>query len=119
MAKGKTNSALKSWVTFVKKVQKEENITYPEAMKRAKVRKSEWKRGGASSSMMEDTSSPMSSSSGSFTSSPMDLAEASSSSSPMGMSMSGGKRRTKKRGSKKRASKKRKGTKKRRSSRKR
>jgi hypothetical protein len=116
MAKGKTNSALKSWVTFVKKVQKEENITYPEAMKRAKVRKSEWKRGGAS---MEDTSSPMSSSSGSFTSSPMDLAEASSSSSPMGMSMSGGKRRTKKRGSKKRASKKRKGTKKRRSSRKR
>ena len=45
----KINPALKSWVTFVKKVQHEEKITYPEAMKRASKRKSEWKRGGTSS----------------------------------------------------------------------
>ena len=65
--KRKTNSSLKSWVAFVKKVQKDENITYPEAMKRASVRKSEWKRGGgesegtsSSSSMgMGETSSPV------------------------------------------------------------
>jgi len=77
---GKVNSVLKSWITFVKKVQKEENITYPEAMKRAKVRKSEWKRGGATDE--EDTSS----------SSPMTGTESTSSSSPMTMTMMGGKR---------------------------
>ena len=43
----KVNSALKSWVAFVKKVQHEEKISYPDAMKRASKRKSEWKRGGA------------------------------------------------------------------------
>ena len=43
----KVNPALKSWVAFVKKVQHEEKITYPKAMKRASIRKSEWKRGGA------------------------------------------------------------------------
>lgn len=83
---GKVNSALKSWITFVKKVQKEENITYPEAMKRAKVRKSEWKRGGATddneTAGEEDTSS----------SSPMTGTESTSSSSPMTMTMMGGKR---------------------------
>jgi hypothetical protein len=42
----KVNSALKSWVAFVKKISKEENISYPKAMKRASKRKSEWKRGG-------------------------------------------------------------------------
>lgn len=42
----KVNSALKSWVEFVKKISKEENISYPKAMKRASKRKSEWKRGG-------------------------------------------------------------------------
>ena len=42
----KVNSALKSWVAFVKKISKEENISYPKAMKRASTRKSEWKRGG-------------------------------------------------------------------------
>jgi len=68
--KGRNNSALKSWVMFVKKVQKEENISYPEAMKRAKARKSEWKRGGAMTD--EDTSSSSSSSStSSSTSSPL------------------------------------------------
>ena len=48
----KINPALKSWVTFVKKVQHEEKITYPEAMKRASKRKSEWKRGGAPASRL-------------------------------------------------------------------
>ncbi len=42
----KVNSALKSWVAFVKKISKEEKISYPKAMKRASTRKSEWKRGG-------------------------------------------------------------------------
>ena len=67
--KGRNNSALKSWVMFVKKVQKEENISYPEAMKRAKARKSEWKRGGAMTD--EDTSSSSSGSTSSSTSSPL------------------------------------------------
>ena len=43
----KVNPALKSWVKFVKKIQHEEKLTYPEAMKRASKRKSEWQRGGA------------------------------------------------------------------------
>ena len=42
----KVNPALKSWVKFVKKIQHEEKISYPEAMKAASKRKSEWKRGG-------------------------------------------------------------------------
>lgn len=67
--KGRNNSALKSWVMFVKKVQKEEHISYPEAMKRAKARKSEWKRGGAMTD--EDTSSSSSGSTSSSTSSPL------------------------------------------------
>lgn len=48
----KVNPALKSWVAFVKKVQHEEKISYPDAMKRASKRKSEWKRGGALSQTM-------------------------------------------------------------------
>jgi len=35
----KVNGALKQWVAFVKKVQKEEGISYPDAIHRAKVRK--------------------------------------------------------------------------------
>ncbi len=42
----KANKTLKSWVAFVKKVQKEENISYKEAMSRAKARKKEWQHGG-------------------------------------------------------------------------
>ena len=37
--KRKVNKSLKDWVTFVKKVQKEENLSYPEAIRRAKQRK--------------------------------------------------------------------------------
>jgi len=44
--KRKGNPVLASWRKFVTKVQHEEKITYPEAMKRASKRKSEWKRGG-------------------------------------------------------------------------
>ncbi len=43
--KNKGTSILKSWVAFVKKVQKEEHISYRDAMYRAKARKSEWKKG--------------------------------------------------------------------------
>lgn len=35
----KVNKSLKAWVAFIKKVQKEEKLSYPDAMKRAKVRK--------------------------------------------------------------------------------
>jgi hypothetical protein len=42
----KGNKALSEWVTFVKQVQKEENLSYSKAMKRASKRKAEWKRGG-------------------------------------------------------------------------
>ena len=37
--KSKTNSGLMAWVAFVKKVQKEEKLTYKDAMHRAKQRK--------------------------------------------------------------------------------
>jgi len=45
--KRKENHVLASWRKFVRKVQHEEKITYPEAMKRASKRKSEWQRGGS------------------------------------------------------------------------
>jgi hypothetical protein len=45
--KRKENPVLASWRKFVRKVQHEEKITYPEAMKRASKRKSEWQRGGS------------------------------------------------------------------------
>ena len=135
-AKGKTNSALKSWVTFVKKVQKDENISYPEAMKRAKVRKSEWKRGGAGDDSMgpmgtDSMGSMGTSSMGSMSKYGGAMSSSSSSSSGSGSGsgsgsasddssnpLYGGKRRKrtmKRKGSKKRmgGSKKRKGTKKR------
>jgi hypothetical protein len=39
------NKMLSSWVAFVKKVQRDEQISYSDAMKRASARKKEWKRG--------------------------------------------------------------------------
>lgn len=142
-AKGKTNSALKSWVMFVKKVQKDENISYPEAMKRAKVRKSEWKRGGAGDDDMMgpmDNDSMGSSSMGvmskygdTFSGGAMSSSSSSGSGSSSGSASAsdessnplyGGRRRKrtmKRKGSKKRmgGSKKRKGTKKRKTKRRR
>lgn len=104
MAKSKSrkaNSSLKSWVAFVKKVQKEENISYPEAMKRASARKSEWKRGG--SAMTMDTSSPMSSSMSMSSSEPSALPSASTLSNS---AMLGGKRRRTKKNRKSKKSRK-------------
>ena len=43
------NASLRSWVTFVKKVAKEENLSYRDAMMRAKARKDKgekWMKGG-------------------------------------------------------------------------
>ena len=52
--KRKENHVLASWRKFVRKVQHEEKITYPEAMKRASKRKSEWQRGGAAEGEEEE-----------------------------------------------------------------
>jgi hypothetical protein len=51
MHKGKRhgNASLRAWVTFVKKVQREEKVSYKEAMMRAKQRKDKgekWRGGG-------------------------------------------------------------------------
>ena len=53
-SKRRVNPALGKWVAFVKKVQKEENISYRDAMMRAKVRKDKGEKwmGGMTSSMM-------------------------------------------------------------------
>ena len=47
--KHKVNKSLKSWVAFVKKVQREEKLSYKDAIHRAKVRKDKgekWMKGG-------------------------------------------------------------------------
>ena len=54
--KRKVNKSLKAWVTFVKKVQKEENLSYKDAIHRAKVRKDKgekWMTGGGEMEMEE------------------------------------------------------------------
>lgn len=51
--KRKINKSLKAWITFVKKVQKEEKLSYKDAIHRAKVRKDKgekWMTGGQTSS---------------------------------------------------------------------
>jgi hypothetical protein len=48
-SKRRGNASLTAWVAFVKKVQKEENLSYRDAMMRAKVRKDKgekWMKGG-------------------------------------------------------------------------
>lgn len=58
--KRKEPAVLASWRKFVRKVQHEEKITYPKAMKRASKRKSEWQRGGADMDEQgDDEESPM------------------------------------------------------------
>lgn len=68
----KGNNGLKAWVTFVKKVQKEENISYKDAIHRAKVRKDKgekWMTGGKTiSSNPNPEPNPSSSSSSSSSS---------------------------------------------------
>jgi hypothetical protein len=47
--KRKANKSLKAWVKFIKKVQREEKLSYKDAMKRAKQRKDKgekWMIGG-------------------------------------------------------------------------
>ena len=56
--KRKVNKSLKAWVAFVKKVQKEEKLSYKDAIHRAKVRKDKgekWMMGGST----PNTTSPM------------------------------------------------------------
>jgi hypothetical protein len=54
--KRKVNKSLKSWVAFVKKVQKQEKLSYKDAIHRAKVRKDKgekWMTGGDESPVEE------------------------------------------------------------------
>jgi hypothetical protein len=59
-SKRRGNASLRAWVTFVKKVQREEKVSYKEAMMRAKKRKDrgeKWRGGAADDDMdmdMED-----------------------------------------------------------------
>jgi hypothetical protein len=55
--KRKVNKSLKAWVAFVKKVQKEEKLSYKDAIHRAKVRKDKgekWMTGGQTVSSESD-----------------------------------------------------------------
>jgi hypothetical protein len=61
--KRKVNKGLRDWVAFVKKVQKEEKISYKDAIHRAKQRKDKgekWMSGGQTSSSTSEmlTTSP-------------------------------------------------------------
>ena len=54
--KRKANKSLMAWVSFVKKVQKEEKLSYKDAIHRAKVRKDKgekWMVGGLGTPMDE------------------------------------------------------------------
>ena len=56
--KRKVNKSLKAWVAFVKKVQKEEKLSYKDAIHRAKQRKDKgekWMTGGADTDTDEET----------------------------------------------------------------
>lgn len=60
MGTRKVNPSLKAWTLFVKKVAKEENISYKEAMTRAKIRKDKgekWMKGGSISSSSSSSAS--------------------------------------------------------------
>ena len=55
--KRKVNKSLKAWVSFVKRVQKEEKLSYKDAIHRAKVRKDKgekWMSGGDGTPMPEE-----------------------------------------------------------------
>ena len=57
--KRKANKSLKAWVAFVKKVQKQEKLSYKDAIHRAKQRKDKgekWMTGGEGTVMEETTS---------------------------------------------------------------
>ena len=64
--KRKANKGLKAWVTFVKKVQKEEKLSYKDAIHRAKQRKDKgekWMKGGENTPEENEDSTSSSSSS--------------------------------------------------------
>jgi len=57
--KRKVNKSLKAWVAFVKKVQKQEKLSYKDAIHRAKQRKDKgekWMTGGEGTVMEETVS---------------------------------------------------------------
>jgi hypothetical protein len=59
-SKRRGNASLRGWVAFVKKVQKEEKLSYRDAMMRAKVRKDKgekWMGGGMEEDMLVVTPS--------------------------------------------------------------
>jgi hypothetical protein len=56
--KRKVNKSLKAWVAFVKKVQKEEKLSYKDAIHRAKQRKDKgekWMKGGDNTATEKET----------------------------------------------------------------
>lgn len=56
------NKSLKAWVAFVKRVQKQEKLTYKDAIHRAKVRKDKgekWMHGGEGCTKMGGEEPPM------------------------------------------------------------
>ena len=60
----KEPNVLKSWRKFVRKVQHEEHLSYPKAMKRASQRKSEWQRGGGEDDVDEQNTGTTTTSTG-------------------------------------------------------
>ena len=59
MPRGGNRKTLKSWVNFVKHIQRQEGVSYSKAMKIASKRKHLWRRGGdASSTPMSSSASP-------------------------------------------------------------
>jgi len=55
--KRRGNASLRAWVTFVKKVAKEEKLSYKDAMMRAKARKDKgekWMKGGDEMPLVEE-----------------------------------------------------------------
>ena len=84
--KRKVNKSLKSWVAFVKRVQKEEKLNYKDAIHRAKVRKDKGEKwmmkGGEGEEIVEDVKEVVT---------PDSVVEAGN------ISMEGGKRKTRRR----------------------
>lgn len=109
-SKRRVNPALGKWVAFVKKVQKEEKLSYRDAMMRAKVRKDKgekWMKGGDESIIEVATENEPLSASSPVEKESEDMEE--------DMNMEGGRRRRKQR----RKTHKRRGSKKRRHTRRR
>jgi len=97
--KRKVNKSLKSWVAFVKRVQKEEKLSYKDAIHRAKVRKDKgekWMMKGGDDEYDDKSSSSTSGSSASASAND-DSDSGSDSDSDNGTIKTGGRRRTRRR----------------------